>query len=94
MNIKKIISILFCLIFVCFISGNSVKATEGDEVLLQTSQNSAQNGFVEIDGEWYYYENGEPVVEDWRYIGSYYYYFDYNGIMVNNQASYYIYGYN
>ena len=49
MNIKKIISILFCLIFVCFISGNSVKAAEGDEVLLQTSQNSAQNGFVEID---------------------------------------------
>ena len=40
-----------------------------------------QKGWLEEDGYWFYYENGEPVSEAFRTINGAIYYFDADGIM-------------
>ena len=40
-----------------------------------------ENGWY-LDGDiWYYYENGNPVEEEWRYINGAWYFFDEDGWM-------------
>lgn len=45
-----------------------------------------QNGWVEGDDVWYYYENNVKVTRDWRKISGKWYYFDGLGIMLADDA--------
>lgn len=42
------------------------------------------DGWVLEDGNWYYYQNGIPLVESWKRISNVWHYFDYQGVMVTD----------
>lgn len=50
----------------------------------EVAQANVQNGWVQEDGEYYYYENGVAVKSEWRQIGEYRYYFNYDGTMAHD----------
>ena len=73
---KKIISVVLAVMMLlsCF-AGLSFNAFAADP---------PENGWY-LDGDiWYYYEDGNPVEDDWRYINGAWYFFDYDGWMACN----------
>ena len=47
-----------------------------------------RNGWNSVDGEWYYFENGNLVKDDWKALDGSWYRFDYYGRMESDQFSY------
>ena len=65
--------------------GNKLVWKNGESTL--TLANKATSGWQSAIGEWFYLENGKPVKNDWRQIDGNWYYFNYEGAMVNGIKS-------
>ena len=65
--------------------GNKLVWKNGEYTL--TLVNNATSGWQNAVGEWFYLENGKPVKNDWRQLDGNWYYFNYEGAMVNGIKS-------
>lgn len=83
------------LVETCFISSgdlDKVKTASGqtaagnaiaDGIAKTAGLQSNANGWIQIDEDWYYYENGQPVKSAWRLIDGKWYYLASDGKMVD-----------
>ncbi|MCI8951569.1 MAG: hypothetical protein HFG49_16355, partial [Lachnospiraceae bacterium] len=64
----------------------SVVDENGAKISNNGSQNR-ENGWVQKDGNTYYYENGHMILNTWKTIGGKNYYFGSNGVMLINATT-------
>ena len=57
-------------------------------VPLTVSAEAPQNGWQQVDGNWYYYQNGTMVTDQVLKIGNVYYGFDWDGRMFDDEVFY------
>ena len=64
--------------------GNRLSDTIFDGYVLNKDGVMVENGWVALEGKWYYVsESGKIIQQKWKKIGGVWYYFDKNGVMLN-----------
>lgn len=78
--LKRIISVMLCLsILTAGASMCSIGVSAYEGVVPEEDTDMAADGLTEVDGVYYYYENGDMVTSRWITAGGYKYYFMKNG---------------